>query len=83
MGLIVATLTEIWRKDKVVDERMQFVATKAMRVTFLCLIVAAFIIMIVDGIQQITLPYHLFMSYLVSGLLAVYYISYKILLKRY
>ena len=81
--LIFATLTEIWRRDRIVDERMQFIATKAMRLTFLCLIIAAFITMVIDGIRPITMPYHMFMSYLVSGILAVYYISYKILLRRY
>jgi hypothetical protein len=83
MGLIVATLTEMWRKDKIVDERMQFVATKALRSTFLSLILAAFVITVVDGISPITMPYHLFMSYLVAGMLAVYYISYQALLRRY
>ena len=83
VGLIGATLTEIWRRDRTVDERMQFVATKAMRLTFLFLIIAAFITMVIDGIKPITLPYHLFMSYLVSGILAAYYISYKILLRFY
>lgn len=81
--LIIATLTEVWRRDRIVDERMQFVATKAMRLTFLCLIIAAFITMVVDGIKPITMPYYMFMSYLVSGILAVYYISYKILLRLY
>jgi len=83
VGLIGATLTEIMRRDRTVDERMQFVATKAMRLTFLCLIITAFITMVIDGIRPITIPYHMFMSYLVSGILAVYYISYKILLRLY
>lgn len=83
MGMIVATLTEMWRKDKIVDERMQFVATKALRSTFLCLILASFVIIVVDGISPITMPYHVFMSYLVAGMLAAYYISYQVLLRRY
>ncbi len=83
MGLIVATLTEVWRKNRVVDERMQFIATKAMRLTFLCFIIAAFAIIVIDGIKSITMPYHLFMSYMVSGILAIYYISYKVLLRLY
>jgi hypothetical protein len=73
----------LWRKDKIVDERMQFVATKALRSTFLSVIVAAFAIIVVDGIYPITMPYHLFMSYLVAGMLAAYYISYHVLLRRY
>jgi hypothetical protein len=83
MGLIAATMAEMWRKDKIVDERMQFVATRALRSTFLSVIVAAFAIIVVDGIYPITIPYHLFMSYLVAGMLAAYYISYHILLRRY
>jgi len=83
IGLIIATLTEIRRREKIVDERMQFIATKAMRTTFLCLIIIAFIIIIIDGLKPITMPYHLFMSYIVSGMLAIYYISYKILLRFY
>jgi len=83
MGLMVATLTEMWRKDKIVDERMQFVVVKALKSTFLCLILAAFVIIVVDGISPITMPYHLFMSYLVAGLLAAYCISYQALLRRY
>ena len=83
MGLIVATLTEMWRKDKITDERMQFVATKALKSTFLCLVLAAFVIIVADGISPITMPYHLFMSYLVAGILAAYYISYQVLLRRY
>jgi len=83
MGLVVATLTDLWRKDRIVDERMQFVATKALRSTFLCLIAAAFVIMIVDGIFQITIPYHLFMSYFVAGILVAYYVSYQALLRLY
>lgn len=83
IGLIIATLTEIRRREKIIDERMQFIATKAMRVTFLCLIIIAFIIIIIDGLKPITMPYHLFMSYIVSGMLAIYYISYKILLRFY
>jgi hypothetical protein len=56
---------------------MQFVATKAMRLTFLCLIITAFIIMVIDGIRPIVIPYYMFMSYLISGLLAVYYFHTK------
>jgi len=32
MSLVVATLTELWRKDRIVDERMQFVAHKGIEV---------------------------------------------------
>ena len=84
IGLIYATIRLIWQpKKRIIDERMEFVATKALRISFLVLVIFAFLIMIIDGIYRITMPYHLFMSYLVAGILAVYYIGYKILLKQY
>lgn len=83
VGLFIVGLTEVRRKEKLVDERMQFVATKAMKFTFTCFIASSFIIMVIDGVKPITIPYHLFMSYLVSGILVVYYTSYKLLLRYY
>ncbi|MBU1135913.1 MAG: hypothetical protein KJ559_00165 [Nanoarchaeota archaeon] len=84
VGLIIATVRLIFvSKKKTTDERMEFVATKALRISFLSLIIGAFIIMIIDGIKTITIPYHMFMSYLVCGLLLIYIIAYKILLKFY
>lgn len=83
VGLIIATVRLIFisKKKKAVDERMEFVATKALRITFLSLIIGAFIIMIIDGIKTITISYHMFMSYLVCIILVIYFIAYKILLK--
>lgn len=85
IGLIIATVRLIFisKKRKTVDERMYFVAAKALRIAFLCLFIVAFIIMIIDGIKPITTPYHLFISYLVCIILIVYIISYKILLRFY
>lgn len=85
IGLIIATVRLIFvsKKKKTIDERMEFVATKALRISFLSLIIGAFIIMIIDGIKTITIPYHIFMSYLVCGLLLIYIVAYKILLKFY
>lgn len=83
LGFIVVGLAGLWKKKKIRDERMEFVAAKAMRITFLVFIVVAFVLMIADGIQPITMPYHLFLSYLVSGMLAVLFISYRILLRFY
>lgn len=79
--IAIITLQLFLNKKKVVDERMIFIANKAMRIAFLALVVFAFLIMIFDGIKTITIPYHLFMAYLVSGLMIVYFISYKILLR--
>lgn len=81
--IAIVSLQVILNKKRVVDERMVFVADKANRIAFLALIIAAFVIMIIDGIRPITIPYHMFMAYLVCGILVVYVIAYKILLRYY
>lgn len=84
IGIIIATVKLlVHKKERVVDERMEFVAAKSLRMTFLCFFIAAFVIMIIDGINPITTPYHLFMSYLVCVILVIYIIAYKILLRFY
>lgn len=83
LSIIIITIRVFRTKNKVVDERMIFIANKSMRLTFLALIVFAFGIMILDGIKTIVVPYHLFMAYLICGLMLVYFISYKILLRFY
>jgi hypothetical protein len=80
--LAIIILQLISNKKRIVDERMEFIATKAARITFLALIIFAFLIMIIDGIKPITMPYSYFMSYLISGIVFIYFISYQVLLKR-
>jgi len=83
VGLIIATVRLLSRKkERKIDERMEFVATKALRITFLFLILGTFIVMIIDGVKTINTPYHLFMSYMICLLLIVYFIAYKILLNK-
>ncbi len=84
VSLLLATVRLVLKpKKRIIDERMEFVAAKAMRTTFVLFIMAAFAIMIIDGIQPIQVPMHLFMSYLVCFLLVAYFASYKLLLRRY
>ena len=83
ISLAVAALQQIRGKRRIVDERMQFVATKAARLTFIAIILAAFIIMVIDGIRPIAMAYSQFMSYLVCGICLFYFVSYKLLLRRY
>ena len=40
-ALIITTVTKSWKRKRVVDERMEFVAAKAMRITFQFLVIAA------------------------------------------
>jgi uncharacterized protein YacL len=81
--LAVITLQLISNKKRIIDERMEFVATKAARLTFVGIILTAFIVMIADGIKTITIPYSYFMSYFVCGIVLFYFVSYKILLRYY
>ncbi len=80
MMLTIVTLQLMSNKKRIVDERMQFVATKAARITFIGIILFAFVIMVVDGIKPIHIAYSYFMSYLICGIVVLYLISYKILL---
>lgn len=77
--LTVITLQLLKNKKRIVDERMRLIAYKASRITFVLMILAAFIIMIIDGINAITIPYSMFMSYIIAYMIFVYFISYKIL----
>jgi LPXTG-motif cell wall-anchored protein len=81
--ILVASLSFLKKKRELVDERALFIAGKAYRVTFIALVLAAFAIMLADGIQPISYPYHMFMSFLVCGLLIVYFVSYKIFERLY
>ena len=83
VGLMLGTVIAISKKKRTVDERMEFVAAKALRITFLSLLITSFITMTIDGIREITIPYHMFMSYLICGLLIIYFVTYKILLRFY
>ena len=79
--LTIVTLQLMSNKKRIVDERMQFVATKAARITFIGIILFAFVIMVIDGIQPINIAYSYFMSYLICGIVLLYLVSYKILLR--
>ncbi len=81
LSLIISTFAVVVQKKRVVDERMLFVAAKANRIVFLSLVIIAFIVIVIDGIRPITMPYYLFMSYLVCVLMLVYFVSYKLLLR--
>jgi len=82
--LLISAVRQIFvKKKKKTDERMEFVAAKATRITMLFIFAGAFAVILLDGIQKITLPYHLFISYSVCAILLVQLISYYVLLRRY
>jgi hypothetical protein len=81
IALTISVVRMFRKKERFIDERMLAIAAKANRIVFLSVIIAAFIIMILDGIKTIMVPLGLFMSYIVMGMMLVYFVSYKILLK--
>lgn len=83
ISLMITVLQKLRGKKKQVDERVEFIAARASRIVFLALIIAAFVIMVIDALVAITLPYYLFMAYLISGVVLVYVLAYKQLEKTY
>ncbi|PIU89170.1 hypothetical protein COZ55_02055 [archaeon CG_4_8_14_3_um_filter_38_5] len=83
LSIAVMILQSFEKKKRKTDERMYFVANKANRITFLVVIIASFAVIILDGISRITMPYSLFMSYFICGVLVAYLVSYWVLLKKY
>ncbi len=81
IGIFITTITYTVRKKRVIDERMSLIALKAGKITFAFIVLFAFIIMIADAISPITIPYHMFMSYFICGIILTNLIIYKILLK--
>ena len=81
IAIAVGVINSVFNKNRVVDERMLLVASKANRIVFLILILVAFIVMIADGITPVTIPYSIFMSYFICGIVLVYAVSYNIILK--
>jgi uncharacterized membrane protein len=79
----VISMGLIFNKKRIIDERMELIALKSSRITFVSFIIVAFVVMIIDGIKPITLPYSLFMSYLICFTVFVNFASYYILLRYY
>ncbi len=81
--IAVITLTFLKNQKRIIDERMEKIAYQASRITFLFIILGAFVVMVWDGIQPIQIPYSTFMSQMVAWIMIVYIASYKILDKYY
>lgn len=81
--LIIVLFRGFVIKPKKADERMTLIALKSTRLTFVIFMLSAFILMIIDGIKPITMPYHTFLSYYVCFILLCSVIIYRIMLKYY
>ena len=81
--IAITTLRILFKKQRIVDERTQFIEMKASRITFVAIILLSFIVIIIDGIQRINIPYSYFMSYLICVIILIYFVSYKIFERKY
>jgi len=79
---IIIALYAIFFKERKIDERMLLHAYKSGRLTYAFLIVVAFAIMIIDGINPITIPYKTMMAYFIIGSTFVLMISFWLMSKN-
>lgn len=86
IGFVMILATSIiyfTKREKIIDERTEMLRYKAGAITFTVFIFVAFLIIILDGINPITMRYSLFISYAVCAVLVFYVIAYKILERKY
>ncbi len=81
--ILVTAVNYFKKRDRIIDERIEMVRYKAMTLTFMASIVAAFAIMILDGISPITMRYSTFASYAVCAALIFYVVAYKVIERKY
>jgi len=81
--ILVTSLMYFTKREKIIDERLEMLRYKAGTLTFMVFIFVAFAIIILDGIQPITMRYSLFISYAICTVLVFYVIAYKILERKY
>ncbi len=81
--ILVTSISYFKKREKIIDERIEMLRYKAGTMTFMVFIFVAFAIIILDGIQPITMRYSLFISYIVCAILVFYVIAYKVLERKY
>ncbi|KYC45446.1 MAG: hypothetical protein APG12_00137 [Candidatus Methanofastidiosum methylothiophilum] len=81
--ILVTSMMYFTKREKIIDERIEMIRYKAGTMTFMAFIFFAFAIIILDGIQPITMRYSLFISYMVCAILVFYVIAYKVLDRKY
>jgi len=81
--ILVTSIMYFTKREKIIDERIEMLRYKAGTLTFMVFIFVAFAIIILDGIQPITMRYSLFISYAVCAVLVFHVIAYKILERKY
>ena len=81
--ILVTSISYFKKREKIIDERIEMLRYKAGTMTFMVFIFVAFAIIVLDGIQPITMRYSLFISYMVCAILVFYVIAYKVLERKY
>lgn len=81
--ILVTSIMYFTKREKIIDERIEMLRYKAGTLTFMVFIFVAFAIIILDGIQPITMRYSLFISYAICAILIFYVAAYKILERKY
>lgn len=79
--VIITSLSAAMVKRRKIDERMMKAAYEAGRISFALIFLACFIIMLWDAIRPIDVSYFTFMGYFMCGILVVYMVVYKIVLR--
>ena len=80
--LILATIILFRKKKKIVDERAEKIASKAMAWVWYSIFLGGFIVMILDGIFHFNVVLSSFVSYAICMILLVYVIAYKIIERK-
>jgi L-asparagine transporter-like permease len=65
--LIILAFYRFLHKDNIIDERTYLIANKTGKLLYALFILSAFIIMIIDGINPINIPYYVMMTYFIMG----------------
>ena len=80
--LILATMILFRMKKKIVDERAEKIASKAMAWVWYSIFLGGFVVMILDGIFHFNVILSSFVSYSICMILLVYVIAYKIIERK-
>jgi len=81
LGLVIIAIMPVINRNKIRDERMEFVAAKSLRITFLLIILGAFAVMVLDGIRPIAIPYSMFLAYAIMAVMLAHFVIYRLMLR--
>ncbi len=80
--LTVISTIIFFKKQRLIDERIELIAYKTLKIVYAIIIYSLFIIMIIDMIIPIKMSYYLFISYLIMSYMLIYFIVYYFIERR-